>query len=87
MLEADVGEQDDARVDHVRRVVAAPEPGLDDRRLDAPRGELGECSGRDRLELRRTDRLGVGPDALERRSKRGSSVSSRSGQPSTCGEM
>ena len=42
VLEPDVREQDDVRAEHVRRVVAAAEPGLDHRDVDPARRELGE---------------------------------------------
>ena len=57
VLEPDVREQDDARADDVRGVVAAAEPGLDDRDVDMCLGERSEGGGRDRLELRRADAL------------------------------
>ncbi len=87
VLEPDVRQQDDARVDHVRRVVAAAEPGLDRSDLRSARGEVGERGRGERLELRRVDRLGRGTDARDRLAKPAGSVSSRSCQPATCGEV
>ena len=58
MLEADVREQDDGRVDDVRRVETSAEPGLDDGRVDLALGEVRERSRGERLELRRADGLG-----------------------------
>ena len=52
MLEPDVGEHGDARVDDVGGVVAAAEPGLEHRHVDAGRLELAERGGRQQLELR-----------------------------------
>ena len=65
VLERDVRQHDDPRVEHVRRVVPAAEAGLDDGDVDLARGELGERGGRQHLELRRARR--VRPDARERR--------------------
>ena len=67
VLEPDVGEQNDARADHVGRVVAPAEPGLDDRDVDMRIGERSEGGGGDRLELRRADALGRRANAGERR--------------------
>ena len=64
MVARDVREDDDAGVEHVRRVVAAAEPGLDDGDVDPARRELGERSRREHLELRRSG--GVRADARER---------------------
>ena len=66
MLERDVREQHDPRVDHVGRVEAAPEAGLHGRRLDAPRCEVGERGGGQHLELRRSELLRCGPDTSHR---------------------
>ena len=57
VLERDVRQQDDRRVDDVRRVEPAAEPGLDDRHVDAALGELGERGRGQRLELGRAERL------------------------------
>jgi hypothetical protein len=51
VLQPDAGEHLDGGRDHVGRVEAAAEPGLDHRRLDAPRRHLGVGSGGERLEL------------------------------------
>ena len=53
VLEPDVGQQHDAGAQHVRRVVAPAEPGLDDGDVDLGGGERSQRRGRDRLELRR----------------------------------
>ena len=88
MLEPDVRQQDDARVEHVRRVEATAETGLDRRNLDTASGEVGESSRRQQLELRRVreprPRRGRAPTAA---SKPAGSVSSRSHQPATCGDV
>ena len=76
VLETDVREQHDARAQHVRRVVAAAEPGLDDGDVDAGGGERRQRRRRDRLELRRAEPLGVRPDAR-------SAASRSAGRPST----
>ena len=56
VIEADVRQQDDGGVEHVRRVVASTEPGLDDRGVDLVRRELSERRGGQHLELRGADR-------------------------------
>ena len=66
VLEPDVRQQDDRRVEDVRRVEPAAEPGLDDGCVDAARGEVGERGRGQRLELRRADRLGRRADARDR---------------------
>ena len=73
----------------VRRVEPAAEARLDDRDVDAARGELGERGRGEHLELRRADRLGVRPDPLERALEVGVGAVDliRSCQPRTCGEM
>ena len=58
MLEGDVREDDDARVEDVGRVVPPAEAGLDDGDVDLGGRELGERGGGQRLELGRADRLG-----------------------------
>ena len=88
MLERDVREHDDPRVEHVRRVVAPAEPRLDHGDVDLARRELGERGGGQHLELRRA--VGVRPDARERALEVGVGSPStwiRSDQPRTCGEM
>ena len=67
VLEPDVREQDDVRAEDVRRVEPAAEPGLDDGDVDVAGRELGERGRADRLELGRLLRLGLGPDASDRR--------------------
>ena len=52
VLEPDARQHLDRRGDHVRRVPAAAEPGLDHRHVDLARGQLGEGGGGQRLELR-----------------------------------
>ena len=64
---ADVREQDDVRAEDVGRVEPAAEPRLDDRDVDVAPRELRERGRADRLELRRLLRLGLGPDASDRR--------------------
>src|SRR6478752_3016601 len=71
VLEPDVGEKNDARVDYVGRVVAPTEPGLDDRNVDMGIGERREGGGADRLELGRVDTLCRRANAGERRQKVG----------------
>ena len=66
VLEADVRQQDDGRVEDVRRVEAAAEPGLDDGGVDFALGEVCERGGRERLELRRGDGLRGGAHARDR---------------------
>ena len=88
VLERDVRQHHDRRVEDVRRVEAAAEAGLDDGGVDLPRGELGERGGRQHLELRRA--RGVRPHARERAPRgrrRAPSTWIRSDQPRTCGEM
>ena len=51
VLQPDVRQQNDAGAQDVRRVVAPPEPGLDDRNVDLGVGERGERGSGDRLEL------------------------------------
>ena len=58
VLEPDVRQEDDRRVDDVRRVEPAAEAGFDRGHVDALRGELGQRRRRQRLELRRADALG-----------------------------
>ena len=65
MLEPDVRQVDDRRVEDVRRVEPAAEPGLDRGDVDALGGELGERGSRQRLELRRPQPLGRRPDAAD----------------------
>ena len=55
MLEADVREQHDGRVEHIGGVEPAPEPCLDSRDLDTPLGEVEERRGGENLELRGAD--------------------------------
>ena len=66
VLEPDVRQQHDARVEDVRRVEPAAEPGFDDGDVDAALGEVGERRGGQHLELRRADRFGVGAHAGDR---------------------
>ena len=72
----------------VRRVEPPAEPRFDDGGVDAALGELRERRRRQRLELRRADRLGRGANRARPRARttRGS-VSSRSCQPLTCGDV
>ena len=68
VLEGDVREDDDARrVEDVRRVVTAAEARLDGRCLHLPFAERDERRGGQRLELRRSDRLGRAADDAEQR--------------------
>ena len=60
VLERDVRQHDDPRVEDVRRVEPAAEPGLDDGDVDLARGELGERGGGEHLELRRARRRAAG---------------------------
>ena len=84
----DVREHDDAGREHVRRVVAPAEAGLDDRRVDRARGELGEGRGGEHLELGRAGRVRVGPGAsAASRSASSPSTWIRSDQARTWGEM
>ena len=57
VLEGDVRQQDDRRVDDVRRVEASAQPRLDDRHVHAGLGELGERGRGQRLELGRAELL------------------------------
>jgi len=66
VLERDVRQEDDARVDHIRRVETAAEARLDHRRLNAACLEVGEGGGRERLELGRANLFGCRADARER---------------------
>jgi hypothetical protein len=66
VVECDVREHDHRSVDDVGRVVTAAEPGFDGCDLDAACGEIGERGRGDRLELGRSDRLGIRPDARDR---------------------
>ena len=50
----------------VRRVVPPAEAGFHDGDVDLRRGELRERRRRQNLELRRSERLGVGPNTRER---------------------
>ena len=70
MLEPDVGEHDDGRAEHVGRVPAAAQAGLDDGDVDLAAGELGEGGGGQQLELGYAVALGRGPVDL-RRGRRG----------------
>ena len=65
VLERDVGEDLDRRPQHVRRVVPAAEPRLDDRDVDARGGELRERRGGQELELGRPQTLGGSANALD----------------------
>ena len=56
VIEADVRQQDDARVDHVRRVMASAEARLDHGDVDLLLSELRECRRGEDLELRRAFR-------------------------------
>ena len=87
VLEGDVREQDDRRVDDVRRVEPPAEPGLDDGHVDAALGELGERRGGQRLELGRSDVLRGLRTLATARSNVAGSQSSRSCQPETCGDV
>jgi hypothetical protein len=66
VLEADVRQQHDPGIEHVRRVVATAEPGLDRGCFQAALREIGEGCRRQDLELRRTDGFSVGSDARDR---------------------
>ena len=66
MLERDVGQDDHGRVEHVGRVEAAAETGLDRGDVDAGGGELRERRRGQHLELRRPQALGRGTNALDR---------------------
>ena len=59
VVERDVRQQDDARVDHVRRVVASAEARLDNGDVDLLLSELRECRRGEDLELRRAFRVGA----------------------------
>ena len=87
VLEPDVRQEDDRRVEDVRRVEPAAEAGFDRGRVDALRRELGQRRRRQRLELRRADALGGARTRPTARSKPSASVSSRSSQPDTCGDV
>ena len=67
VLEADRGEHLDLRGDHVGRVVAPAEPGLDHRHLHAAPRELVVRGGRESLELGHAVVLGGGPVHERRR--------------------
>ena len=86
---ADVRQHDDPRVEHVRRVVAAAEPGLDDGDVDLLRGELGKGRGGQHLELGRAAARHAERTRASARSRSACSPSIwiRSAQPRTCGEM
>ena len=90
MLEPDVREEHDPGSEHVRRVVAPAEAGLDNGNVDPGVRERDERSRRDDLELRRAQRLG-GRARMRATvgSKSASSPSSRirSLQAATCGEI
>ena len=64
VVERDVRQHDDRRVEHVRRVVAPAEPRLDHGHVDLARRELGQRGRREHLELRRA--LRVRANARER---------------------
>ena len=87
VLEADVRQQDDARVDDVRRVEPAAESGLDDGGVDTALGEVRERGRGQRLELRRVRRSAAGRTRATARSNVSGSVSRRSCQPLTCGDV
>ena len=57
VLERDVRQQHDPRVEDVRRVEPSAEPRLDDRHVHSCFGELGQRRSRQRLELGRADTL------------------------------
>ena len=63
MLERDVREHDDARLEHVRRVVAPAETRLDDGDVDPGLRKRREGRRRQNLELRRSDPLGRAADS------------------------
>ena len=97
VVEADVREPDDARVDDARGVVPAAETRLDDAGLDTGLGQHQERSRRESLELRGTlaerglDGARRLLHAIERDRERGGadgrpSICTRSSQPTTCGE-
>ena len=65
MLERDVRQVNDRRVEDVRRVEPAAEPGLDRGDVDSLRGELGQRGSRQRLELRRSQPLGRRPHSAD----------------------
>ena len=87
MLEPDVRQENDRRVEDVRRVEPAAQPGLDRGDVDSLRGELGQRRCRQRLELRRAERSAAARTRPTARSKPSTSVSSRSSQPETCGDV
>ena len=87
VLETDVRQEHDGSVEHVRRVEPPAEARFDDGRRDAAFGEARERGRGERLELRRADGLGRGTDVGDRALERGGSVSRRSCQPLTCGEV
>jgi len=62
VLERDVRQHLHRRAQDVGRVVATAEAGLDRRRLDSGIGELGHGSRGQCLELRGSERLGLGSD-------------------------
>ena len=57
VLERDVRELDDRRVDNVRDVEASPKPSLDDGHVHPSFGELGQGGRRQDLELRGSERF------------------------------
>src|SRR6266516_1642180 len=65
VLERDARQDDDARVEDVRGVVAAAESGLDDGDAHRGRGERRQRRRGQRLELRRFEPLGRGPHACD----------------------
>jgi len=66
VVERDVGQGNDLRLEDVGRIQSAAQAGLHHRDLDSGRGELGERGGGQHLELRRPEPLGGGPRPLER---------------------
>ncbi len=64
VFQRDVREQDDSRVDHIRRVVATAQSGFDDRDVDLLRAELRQRGGGEDLELGRS--FGVRAHAVDR---------------------
>ena len=66
MLEPDVRQQDDARLEDVRRVETTAKPGFDHRDVDLGSREGGERRGGHDLELGRVELLGSFSDARNR---------------------
>ena len=66
MVERDVREQHDLRIENVGGVKAAAEACFDDRDVELLLGELGQRGRGQRLELRRADCLGVRANAGDR---------------------